>query len=128
MTFSLVFVVVAVIYKPTRGRGPKIEKGTKMQKLTYRNEHQLFDDAVKMLLERHLSWSGSNESMPSRDLDNVRGQFLYAHVDADFTDEEWDALSEEGRKEYANIINAAFGAVAAEADLKWASVKVMLDL
>ena len=99
-----------------------------MQKLTYRNEHQLFDDAVKMLLERHLSWSGSNESMPSRDLDNVRGQFLYAHVDADFTDEEWDALSEEGRKEYANIINAAFGAVAAEADLKWASVKVMLDL
>lgn len=99
-----------------------------MEKLTYRNEHQLFDDAVKMLLERHLSWSGSNESMPSRDLDNVRGQFLYAHIDADFTDEDWDALSEEGRKEYANTINAAFGAVAAEADLKWMAVKVMLDL
>lgn len=99
-----------------------------MEKLTYKNEHQLCDDAVKMLLERHLSWSGSNESMPSRDLDNVRGQFLYAHIDADFTDEEWDALSEEGRKEYADIINAAFGVLADEADLKWAAVKVMLDL
>ena len=44
-----------------------------MQKLTYRNEDQLLDDAVKMLLERHLSWSGSNDSMPSRDIDNVRG-------------------------------------------------------
>lgn len=99
-----------------------------MQKLTYRNEHQLFDDTVKMLLERHLSWSGSNESMPSRDLDNVRGQFLYAHIDADVTDEEWDALPEEGRREYASIINDAFEAVAAEADLKWAAVKVMLDL
>ena len=54
-----------------------------MEKLTYKNEHQLCDDAVKMLLERHLSWSGSNESMPSRDLDNVRGQFLYAHIDAE---------------------------------------------
>ena len=99
-----------------------------MQKLTYKNEHQLFDDAVKMLLERHLSWSGSNESMPSRDLDNVRGQFLDADIDTDFTDEEWDALSEEGRKEYANIINDAFEVVAAEADLKWTAVKVMLDL
>lgn len=99
-----------------------------MQKLTYRNEHQLFDDAVKMLLERHLSWSGSDESMPSRDLDNVRGQFLHAHIDADFTDEEWDALSKEKRNEYAGKINVMFVAIAAEADLKWMSVKVILDL
>ena len=73
LTFSVVFLAVVVIYKPTRGRGPQVEKGTKMQKLTYRNEDQLLDDAVKMLLERHLSWSGSNDSMPSRDIDNVRG-------------------------------------------------------
>lgn len=99
-----------------------------MKKLTYRNESQLLDDAVKMLLERHLSWSGSNESMPSRDLDNVRGQFLYAHIDADFTDDEWDALSEEKREEYAKNINARFDVAAAEADLKWSAVKVMLDL
>lgn len=99
-----------------------------MGKLTYRNENQLHNDAVKMLLEKHLSWSGSNESMPSRDLDNVRGQFLYAHIDADFTDEEWDALSEEKREEYAKNINVRFDVAAAEADLKWTAVKVMLDL
>lgn len=99
-----------------------------MEKLTYRNEHQLFDDAVKMLLESHLSWSGSDKNMPSDDLNNVRGQFLYAHIDADFTGEEWYTLSKEGREEYANIINAAFEVVAAEADLKWTAVMVMLDL
>lgn len=99
-----------------------------MEKLTYRNDYQLHNDAVKMLLERHLSWSGSNESMPSRDLDNVRGQFLYAHLDADFTDEEWDDLSNEKRDEYAKGINVRFDVAAAEADLKWQSVKVMLGL
>ena len=103
-------------------------KGTKMQKLTYRNEDQLHNDAVKMLLERHLSWSGSNESMPSRDLDNVRAQFMYAHIDADFTEEEWYDLSEEKREEYAKSINVRFDVAAAEADLKWQAVKAMLDL
>lgn len=33
-----------------------------MEKLTYKNEDQLHIDAVKMLLERHLSWSGSDEA------------------------------------------------------------------
>lgn len=99
-----------------------------MKKLTYRNEDQLHNDAVKMLLERHLSWSGSNESMPSRDLDNVRGQFLYAHMDADFNHEEWDAISEEKREKYAKNINFMFDAVVAEADLKWTAVKAMLGL
>ena len=99
-----------------------------MQKLTYKNKDQLFDDAVKMLLRNHLSWSGSDKNMPSDDLNNVRGEFLYAHIDADFTDEEWDALSDEKREEYAKNINARFEVAAAEADLKWTAVKVMLDL
>ena len=80
------------------------------------------------VLERHLSWSGSNESMPSRDLDNVRGQFLYAHIDADFTVDEWDAISEEKRNEYAKSINVRFDVVAAEADIKWTGVKFMLGI
>lgn len=99
-----------------------------MKKLTYRNEDQLHNDAVKMLLERHLSWSGSNESMPSRDLDNVRGQFLHAHIYADFTKDEWDALSKEKREEYAKNINVRFDLVAAESDIKWTGVKFMLGL
>lgn len=99
-----------------------------MEKLTYRNEDQLRNDAVKMLLEKHLSWSGSNESMPSRDLGNVRGQFLYAHIDADFTEEEWDALSEEERDEYVANINVRFEVAASWADLKWMAVEAMLGL
>lgn len=99
-----------------------------MQKLTYRNADQLFDDAVKMLLKSHLSWSGSDKNMPSDDLNNVRGQFLYAHIDANFTDEEWDALSEEKRNEYAANIDVEFAAAAAKADLKWTAVMAVLDL
>lgn len=99
-----------------------------MQKLIYRNEDQLFDDAVKMLLRNHLSWSGSDKNMPSDDLNNVRGEFLYAHIDADFTDEEWDALPEKKRNEYADHIDAMFVVVAAEADLKWTDVMAVLDL
>lgn len=81
-----------------------------------------------MLLERHLSWSGSDESMPSRDLDNVRGQFLHAHFDADFAYEEWSALSGEERERYAKYINAMFDVAADEADYKWMAVKAMLGL
>lgn len=99
-----------------------------MKKLTYKNEDQLHHDAVKMLLERHLSWSGSDESMPSRDLDNVRGQFLHAHLDADFTCEEWKALSEDERELCAKYINAMFDVAAEEADYKWMAVKAMLGL
>lgn len=99
-----------------------------MKKLTYRNENQLHNDAVKMLLESHLYWSGSNESMPSRDLDNVRGQFLHEHINADFTDDERDSLSEEKRNDYVKNINVRFDLAAAEADIKWTGVKFMLGL
>lgn len=99
-----------------------------MEKLTYRNDDQIVSDAVKMLLKSHLSWSGSDENMPSKDLDNVRGQFLEACLDANFTYEEWDALSEEERNEYAATVNIKFGMAAAEADLKWLAVKAMLGL
>lgn len=99
-----------------------------MEKLTYKNENQLHNDAVKMLLESHLSWSGSDKNMPSDDLNNVRGQFLHAHIDADFTDEEWDALSEEERDKYNREINVRFETAASEADVKWTAVKIVLDL
>lgn len=41
---------------------------------------------------------------------------------------EWDALTDEERDKYANKVNRQFDKVAAEADFKWAAVKVMLDL
>lgn len=99
-----------------------------MQKLTYRNADQLHNDAVKMLLERHLSWSGSDKEMPSRDLDNVRGQYIEAYIDAVYPYEEWDAMTDEEREEHTAAINVKFEVATAEADLKWLAVKAMLGL
>lgn len=99
-----------------------------MEKLTYRNESQLHNDAVKILLRSHLSWSGSDENMPSDDLNNVRGHFFNARADADFTMDEWDAMTEDERIEYEAGVARQFDEIAAEADRKWEAVKVMLDL
>lgn len=81
-----------------------------------------------MLLRSHLSWSGSDENMPSKDLDNVRGQLVDACIDADFTYEEWNALSDEERKGYTVMVNLRFELAAAAADYKWQAVKALLDL
>ena len=100
-----------------------------MEKLTYKNDEQLINDAVRMLIKKHLAWGGSDESMPSRDLDNVRGSFFYARVMADFTVDEWDtALSDEEREEYENKVDRQFDKAAAEADRKWEAAKTLLDL
>ena len=99
-----------------------------MKKLTYRNDDQIVSDAVKMLLRSNLAWSGSDENMPSKDLDNVRGQLVEAYVDARFSYEEWDALSKEERDECVATANIKFEVAAAEADMKWTAVKVMLDI
>ena len=99
-----------------------------MEKLTYKNDEQLNNDAVKMLIKNHLAWSGSHESMPSVDPDNVRGSFFEALLLANFTVDEWNALPDEGRKEYSNKVNRQFDKAAAEADRKWEAVKAMLDL
>lgn len=99
-----------------------------MQKLTYKNEDQLHNDAVKMLLESHLSWSGSDKNMPSNDLNNVRGQYIEAYIDAAFSYDDWDAMTDEEREEHTAAINVRFDVAAAEADLKWTAVMAMLDL
>ena len=99
-----------------------------MEKLIYENEEQLINDAVKMLIKNHLSWSGSDENMPSKDLGNVRGSFFDARATADFTDDEWDTLTDGERGEYENKVDSQFEKVAAEADRKWEAVKVILDL
>lgn len=52
-----------------------------MEKLTYKNGEQLINDAVRMLIKKHLAWGGSDKSMPSRDLDNVRGAFIEAWLE-----------------------------------------------
>lgn len=99
-----------------------------MKKLTYKNDEQLLNDAVRMLIKKHLAWGGSDESMPSRDLENVRGMFFDARATVDFTLDKWDALTDEERDEYIKNVNRQFDKAASEADRKWEAVKVMLDL
>ena len=99
-----------------------------MEKLIYKNEEQLINDAVKMLIKKHLAWSGSDEKMPSRDLDNVRGNFINACLEGCYTVDEWDLMNEDEHEKCLDYLNRKFDDAAAEADRKWEAVKVMLDL
>nr|DAF33255.1 MAG TPA: hypothetical protein [Caudoviricetes sp.] len=99
-----------------------------MEKLTYKNEEQLINDAVRMLIKNHLAWSGSQEGRPGIDLGNVRGSFFEARATADFTEDKWNAFTDEARDEYTNKVNSQFDKAAAEADRKWEAAKTLLDL
>ena len=99
-----------------------------MEKLIYKNDEQLINDAVKMLIENHLAWSGSDKEMPSRDLGNVKENFMNAYWDDKFTADEWRAMTQDEHKEYFKLWASQFDKAAAEADRKWEAVKVMLDL
>lgn len=97
-----------------------------MKKVDY---EQLANDAVKRLIKNHLAWSGSDEEMPSRDLDNVRGRFIKACIKGVFGWDGWALLSEDEKQTYLVCWDRRFDKVAAEADRKWeAGIKVMLDL
>lgn len=99
-----------------------------MKNLKFENSKQLINDAVKMLIENHLAWSGSDKEMPSRDLGNVRGEFIDAWLDGCYTVDKWDLLSEDEHMERFAYWDSRFNEAAAEADRKWEAVKVMLDL
>ena len=93
-----------------------------MKKVNY---EQLINNAVKELIEKHLAWSGSDTTMPSRDLDNVRWRFIKAclkGVDG------WELMSEDEKQACIGCWGRRFDKVAAEADRKWEAAKAMLGL
>nr|DAU59955.1 MAG TPA: hypothetical protein [Caudoviricetes sp.] len=96
-----------------------------MEKVNY---EQLINHAVKELIKKHLAWSGSDATMPSRDLDNVRGRFIDACLDRCYTVDEWNLMSEDEQEECSAYWDRKFDDAAAEADRKWGAVKVMLGL
>lgn len=96
-----------------------------MKKVNY---EQLINHAVKELIEKHLAWSGSDTTMPSRDLDNVRGRFIDACLEGCHTVDEWNLMSEDERDECFTYYASKFDEAATKADRKWEAVKVMLDL
>lgn len=92
------------------------------------NYEQLINHAVKKLIKNHLAWSGSDATMPSTDMDNVRGDFIEACLEGCFTVDEWNSMSEDEQTGCFACWNRKFDDAAAEADRKWEAVKVMLDL
>lgn len=99
-----------------------------MTKLTYTNDQQIINDAAQMLIEAHLSWSGSNKNMPSKDLDNVHSLVMEAYLDANFTDAEWDALGVKGMLSEQKKATKLFDEAAQLADRKWQAAMTLLSL
>ena len=99
-----------------------------MENLKFDSPKQLINDAVKALIKNHLAWSGSDESMPSRDLGNVRGEFIDACLEGSYTVDEWDLMNEDEHMKCFAYWDSKFNDAAAKADRKWEAVKVMLDL
>ena len=97
-----------------------------MTKLTYTNDQQFINDAAQMLIEKHLSWSGSNENTPSNDLGNVRGEMLMAHREARFTVEEWRAMDEVERSEARLEVFPLYEQALELADRKWNAAMTLL--
>lgn len=96
--------------------------------MKYINDEQIINDAAQMLIQKHLAWSGSDTECPSRDLDNVRGLVFQAYREANFTPEEWNEKSDEGKK----LVNAKASVLYREArqiaDRKWRAAMFMLGM
>lgn len=94
--------------------------------MKYINDQQIINDAAQMLLEKHMDWSGSHESMPSRDLGNVRGFLVEAYLEARFTPKEWNEASDELRAGVDAHLNGLYGKAKEIADAKWSAAMTLL--
>lgn len=97
-----------------------------MKKLTYTNDQQLINDAAQMLIENHLSWSGSDTEMPSRDLDGVRGLISDAYLEYHYTADEWEEASKEERMLAEAAAGNLYRSAKQLADQKWEAVMTLL--
>ncbi len=94
--------------------------------MKYINDQQIINDAAQMLLEKHMDWSGSHESMPSRDLGNVRGFMVEAYLDANFTPESWNNASSEMKASVDEHLHGLCNAAKWKADEKWQAAMALL--
>lgn len=99
-----------------------------MKKITEQTENAIKAEAVAMLIKNHLSWSGSDESMPSRDRGYVQGWYADKMICETYEDAEYEALSDEAKRAVFFGIGAKFEAVKAQADAKWSAAKILLGI
>ena len=97
-------------------------------KLTYVNDQQVIADAAKMLIENHLHWSGSNESLPSNSRSGVECELFSAYVEANLFDFEWDDLGVEDKRLYRDRASLLFEKAAQLADRKWQAAMTLLGI
>lgn len=103
-----------------------------MKELTYTSDEQIVADAAKKLLESHLCWSGCFGTLPSRDIDGVRGELIFAYrkatipfamlgsMSADQRDENWEEIGHHAR--------LLFEKAAFLADRKWIAAMTLLGI
>ena len=97
-------------------------------KLTYKNDQQLVNDAARLIIENHLHWSNSNESSPSKGQENVRGQVFEAYRKAQYSIEEWSAMSDARKELEAILAGDLFEQAAQLADRKWEAAMTLLGI
>lgn len=99
-----------------------------MKKITEQTENAINAEAVAMLIKNHLSWSGSDENMPSKDKGYVEGWYIDRMVCEMYEDAEYDALSDEAKQAVFSGIAAKFEAVKEQTDAKWSAAKILLGI
>ena len=99
-----------------------------MKEITEQTENAIKAEAVAMLIKNHLSWSGSDENMPSKDKGYVEGWYIDRMVCEMYEDAEYDALSDEAKQAVFCGIAAKFEAAKAQADAKWLAAKFLLGI
>lgn len=99
-----------------------------MKNLTYVNDQQLIEDAAHLLIETHLSWTGSGEGLPSDDRARIDCEMIKAFRKARFTSEEWKNMDEVERGEFRLGILPLYEQAAALADRKWLAAMTLLGI
>lgn len=84
------------------------------------------EQVVNRAIEIHLQYSNSLDSLPSKNALEVRGWYVDACMNEDFTPDEWHALSDEERSEYTARRTSEVGAAVESADMKWQAIRLLL--
>lgn len=97
-------------------------------KLTYENDQQIIADAAQMLIQAHLSWSGSERNMPSNDRNAIGNAIYTACMEAHMTFDEWIESSQESRDLIDARANLLFKKAKLLADRKWEAAMTLLGI
>lgn len=94
--------------------------------MKYINDEQIINEAAQMLIEKHMDWSGSHMSMPSRDNGGVHGYIVNAYLEANYTAAEWADASDDERRFAEEQATVLYRQAKRLADKKWEAAMTLL--